>query len=74
MNEEQITLYVKEAEKMTLVQLLIARAGWIPSAAAWQVVDREIARRDALGTEARAWCALVLSVVSLIVAVYAFIE
>lgn len=50
-------------------QLLVARAGWKSDTAQWQVVDREIARRDAKGTNARAWLALAISVASLIVAI-----
>lgn len=69
MNDQQLFNYVKEVEKMSFVQLLIARAGWKSDTAQWQVVDREIARRDAKGTNARAWLALAISVASLIVAI-----
>jgi hypothetical protein len=69
MNDQQLRRYIKEAEAMGIEQLLVARAGWKSDTAQWQVVDREIARRDAKGTNVRAWLALAISIVSLIVSV-----
>lgn len=69
MNDQQLCSYIKETEAMGIEQLLVARAGWKSDTAQWQVVDREIARRDAKGTNARAWLALAISVASLIVAI-----
>jgi hypothetical protein len=69
MNDQQLRSYIKETEAMSIEQLLVARAGWKSDTAQWQVVDREIARRDAKGTNARAWLALAISVASLIVAI-----
>lgn len=69
MNDQQLRCYIKEAEAMAIEQLLVARAGWKSDTAQWQVVDREIARRDAKGINARAWLALAISVASLIVAI-----
>ena len=69
MNDQQLRSYIKETEAMGIEQLLVARAGWKSDTAQWQVVDREIARRDAKGTNARAWLALAISVASLIVAI-----
>jgi hypothetical protein len=69
MNDQQLHSYIKETEAMGIEQLLVARAGWKSDTAQWQVVDREIARRDAKGTNARAWLALAISVASLIVAI-----
>ena len=69
MNDQQLRSYIKETEAMSIEQLLVARAGWKPDTAQWQVVDREIARRDAKDTNARAWLALAISVASLMVAI-----
>ncbi len=69
MNDQQLRSYIKEAEAMGIEQLLVARAGWKSDTAQWQVVDREIARRDSKGINARAWLALAISVASLIVAI-----
>jgi hypothetical protein len=75
MNDQQIFSYVKEVEGMSLVQLLVARAGWKSDTAQWQVVDREIARRDARGTNLRAWIAIWISVVSIVVSsIVAFVK
>lgn len=54
---------------MGIEQLLVARAGCKSDTTQWQVVDREIACRDAKGTNALAWLALAISVASLIVAI-----
>lgn len=69
MNDQQFLNYVAEVEKMSLVQLLVARAGWKSDTAQWQVVDREIARRDARGTNFRAWIAIAVSILSLLVSI-----
>ncbi len=69
MNDQQLTSYIAEVKSMSIEQLLVARAGWKSDTAQWQAVDREIARRDARGTNARAWLALAVSVVSLIVSI-----
>lgn len=69
MNSEQLAKYAKEIEGWTMIQLLEGRAGWKPDAAAWQVVDREIRRRDERGTRFLATAAFGVSVVSLIVAI-----
>lgn len=69
MNHQQLSSYIKEAETMSIEHLLVARAVWKPDTAQWQVVDREIARRDAKDTNARAWLALAISVASLMVAI-----
>ncbi len=69
MNDQQIFSYVKEVEGMSLVQLLVARAGWKSDTAQWQIVDREIARRDARGTNFRAWIAILVSIASMVVSI-----
>ncbi len=69
MNDQQLRSYIKETQAMGIEQLQVARAGWKSDTAQWQLVDREIARRDAKGTNARAWLALAISVASLIVAI-----
>jgi hypothetical protein len=71
MKHQQLCSYIKEAEAMSIEQLLVERAGWKSDTAQWQVVDREIARRDAKGTNARAWLALAISIASLVVAIAA---
>jgi hypothetical protein len=67
MNDQQLRNYILEVDGMSIEQLLVARAGWKSNTAQWEAVDREIARRDARGTNARAWLALAISAVSLIV-------
>jgi hypothetical protein len=71
MKHQQLCSYIKKAEAMSIEQLLVERAGWKSDTAQWQVVDREIARRDAKGTNARAWLALAISIASLVVAIAA---
>lgn len=70
MNNNDLLGYVKEVEGMSLVQLLAARAGWKSDTAQWQVVDREITRRDTRGTNMRAWIAIVVSCISMIVSIW----
>lgn len=72
--QQKIALYMKQAKNMTLVELLVDRGGWKPDTASWQVVDREIARRDAFSTEVRAWIAFGVALVSLCVAIFAAIR
>lgn len=67
MNDEQIDAYFSEVKRMTELQLLNARAGWTPQAAAWHVVDRELQRRDARGTNFRSWVAIVISLIAIVV-------
>ena len=74
MNEEQLTSYFKEVQQMTMLQLLQARAGWGSKEPEWHVVDREIARQDALSTNVRAWIAFGISVLALCVAIFAAIK
>lgn len=69
MDDQQINVYFNELKRMSLHELLIARAGWKQDTAQWHAVDREILRRDSRGTNARAWIAIVVSLFSLIVSI-----